>query len=55
MSSKRAKLKLYGLVLFGVIATLHIGSLFIKPLVDPTNKEEKAKADAEYFERMKRI
>lgn len=50
-----AKLKRYGFMLIGVIATFHIGSSFIKPLVVPDDRIKKEKANQEYLDSLKRI
>lgn len=50
-----AKLKQYGLLLVGVIATLHIGHTFMKPLLLPPNAADKRKANQEYLEGLKKI
>lgn len=55
MSAKSAKLKFYGFMFVGVIGTLHIGSSFIKPLVDDSNKAEKMKAASEHLDRIRKI
>lgn len=55
MSAKASKIKFYGFMLAAVIGTLHIGSSFIKPLVDDTNKSEKIKSATEHLERMRKI
>lgn len=49
------KAKQYGLVLIGIIATLHIGHTFIKPMLLPPNSDAKKKAGEELLQSLRKI
>lgn len=55
MSLKSKKLKQYALLLVAVIGAYHIGTTFIKSLLVQSNQLEKARAEAELSERMRKI